>query len=879
MNANVHSPKSQLFKAYTLLRTWSAYLILTIGLISMYWLFVSPSSLNPTNITWLGETDLRQHYLGWYAYRVSEETGPLWGQTTLLNYPHGVPIVGTDSNPLYSFLLSPFVSFLPETFQFIGFSYLVNMTLALAVSYALLHRLNFDKITAALFAILLAFPPIFFWRFGHDTLTTQWLILAHFYVALNMNSAQRTIAAHGILLIFAILTHPYLFVMNFIIVGFDILSKVFSRYGLKWGTIERTIVAVLGSLIAALYVGKKSGVFSLQTKSLNEVGVFSTDIIALFNPFSTSSYLPNLPAADGQYEGYAYLGLGGIVLLLSVVVLAIKQSTDASMSFKTWRAIIFASIFGLILALGPALPFAGNALLDLELSDDGIVAKIMSKIRSHGRFIWIMNYAIILLAIAALPRSRPMTLRAAAVVLIGLQIIDLAPLREKTLERTAHAEPAENPYLSDEWGNRFESADFVYLSSQFTFDHLLDVAEGAFKKKTPVTRFYTAQGLGLPKQHEAAELLRIETLNGMLEPTALYLFDNEIELPIVHRQASDILHTENLGDHSAVLNSQFKPDYRGLNSDTDFTALTNLCLQDCSMVITTNGDVSKFLSANDRALFAAMDSKLAILNIDQNYAGVFRNGKPISEALTISDSAAVNAEEAGRFLSVTSASSTNNDPDISVNGTNYARLLPGISVALIFDNGNILTALLNTPRSLDGEVKNSDLLAQLAPELGFSGDAILDNYAITSTATPFLNLNRFLNEDSSLADVLAKCKAGCSMGISIKDEATAALPREVRILAGQMGLSLSEIEFRDGFAAIIEDGIVLVQARSHNDTIKIGETTRGRKIQVESAGFNAGSKSSLKLDDIELSLSKRGINLVVFNENQEITYHFDTHGS
>ena len=59
--------------------------------------------------------------------------------------------------------------------------------------------------------------------------------------------------------------------------------------------------------------------------------------------------------------------------------------------------------------------------------------------------------------------------------------------------------------------------------------------------------------------------------------------------------------------------------------------------------------------------------------------------KTISEALTISDSAAVNAEEAGRFLSVTSTSSTNKDPDISINGTNYRGYLD--PVALIFDNG------------------------------------------------------------------------------------------------------------------------------------------------------------------------------------------------
>ena len=118
------------------------------------------------------------------------------------------------------------------------------------------------------------------------------------------------------------------------------------------------------------------------------------------------------------------------------------------------------------------------------------------------------------------------------------------------------------------------------------------------------------------------------------------------------------------------------------------------------------------------------------------------------------------------------------------------------------------------------------------------------------------------------------------MAISVKDEATTALPREVRQQAGRMGLALAELEFRDGFAAIIEDGTVLVQGRSHNDVIEIAEETQGHDIAVKSAGYEGGSVSSIILDGEELSFSRRGINIVIFNnQGQQISFHFDTHGA
>ena len=117
------------------------------------------------------------------------------------------------------------------------------------------------------------------------------------------------------------------------------------------------------------------------------------------------------------------------------------------------------------------------------------------------------------------------------------------------------------------------------------------------------------------------------------------------------------------------------------------------------------------------------------------------------------------------------------------------------------------------------------------------------------------------------------------MAISVKDEASANMPFAVRRLAAQMGLRLADLAFRDGYAAIVENGIVLVQGLSHDEEVDVAEIVEERRIRVRSAGFDAGSLSSVTVDGEELSIGERGINIVVvYPGGETVSYHFDTHG-
>lgn len=834
--------------------------------------YVSPGSLLPTNVSWLAEGDLRQHYLGWLAYRHEESAGEFWGQSQLLAYPYGAPISATDSNPLLSFFWGSFSRILPNNFQFIGLTYFINLALSIWFAFKLVAHIGFDRITAAVFAGVLAFQPIVFWRFGHDTLTSQWLILAHIYVCLACQGPVRSTFGHGVLLAIAILVHPYLFVMNALIVGFDLLVKVFSRRGLRWGNLEMATMLVALATLVAVYFGKRAGVFALKNPYKNEIGVFSTDVLGFFNPFDTSRVLSQLPAADGQYEGYSYLGLGGLVIVAVAILLALRGKAT-QVVWGHYMAISLAVIVSFLIALGPTVSVLGKPLFAVDLSDNSPIRMVLEKLRSHGRFVWLVCYAVVFWAIAMLPRARPVMMRAFAVAILALQLWDTAPLRDRTRALTADKPLHAGMFETTAWIDRIATADFVYLSDKLPNDLIFDIAQVAFPRQVPLSRFYTAQDLGLPEQLDAAADLSVRTLNGDIAEDVLYLVDNAFEVPLLHQNATSLFATSDGGNFSLILNKQSGDQL----PDSDLSALIRECTEGCSMMIVSQGDASAYFPSTAKGLLRAAGGHPDAISSAGTYAAIVQNGRIIAEAVESGKSAQLNEMIGEVAVSLSAEPVAGGKSVIRVGGRDFGRDKDGIAILQLRDNSLLVSAVFDEvidptePEDVLGT--NDQVVAEFVDlDYGF--------YQPLSRAEPFLDFERYLSKDSTLFEVLTKCQIGCSMAISVKDEATAALPREVRQQAGRMGLALAELEFRDGFAAIIEDGIVLVQARSHTDLIEISENSQGRQVAVKSAGFEGGNLSSISLDGQELSLSRRGINIVVFNgAGQEISFHFDTHGA
>jgi hypothetical protein len=878
-----------LFRTPALLRFADLFPVaLYLALVSIaFSLFFDTSILNPGNIGWIAEGDLRQHYLGWVAIRQAETLGEPWGLSPLLAYPHGAPISSTDSNPLVSLALWSVEEWLPETFQFIGPWYLLSLALSLSFGAALLRYAGFGRVSALLFGAVLAFQPILFWRYGHDTLTAQWLILAAFYVSLAIERPFRAMLAYAVLLTLAISIHPYLFVMLNFVVGFDVLARILRSGGLRFGVLERSVLALVAVELLALYVGKKLGVLSLSTPGSNVIGVHSTDPLGMFNPFDASRLLPQLPAGSGQYEGFAYLGLGGLVLIIAVGVFAIR-GTFATPPWLRLLPILAAAFAAFAFAVLPVVTVLGTEVFTLEAGVDGPLGGIYERLRSSGRLVWIMVYALVFCAILCLPRHRPRALNAFAVAILALQAWDLGPLRERSLADTAHRPVEEHVLRSEAWQERIARADYVYMSRQLGLEFSLSAGAAAFPLKTPLTWFYTAQGLGLPEQIAAEEQLRLRVLNGAHDDTALHLLDADVELPLLHRNGEGIVSTRDFGAFHSLDTAAFSPEREFSLETHGLTETLAACSDGCTALLVVHDKATRHMSGQLVAWLAQRGSRIAELADGTGLALVLRNGELVDEVLSEGGDARLNVMVADRALSLlSSVTDPTTRSEISVDGLDYARATRGFNVLLLRDTGQVVSAAFDTDAVGDLILPDGGRVPSLLAEgetVGAPGQVLADRLiddisGPVSRATPDVSVARLLTEDASLYDVLARCRQSCTMAISVKDEAAANLPFAVRRLAAQMGLTLAELSFRDGYAAIVQNGTVLVQGRSDDEIVDVSERIGERRIQVRSAGFEAGSMASILVDGEELSLGQRGLNIAaIFDGGEAISYHFDTHG-
>ena len=75
--------------------------------------------------------------------------------------------------------------------------------------------------------------------------------------------------------------------------------------------------------------------------------------------------------------------------------------------------------------------------------------------------------------------------------------------------------------------------------------------------------------------------------------------------------------------------------------------------------------------------------------------------------------------------------------------------------------------------------------------------------------------------------------------------------------------------FRTSLAAVIDGGSVVVQKDGNFALSCEYEPYANCEIQVTSAGYSAGNKSSIVINGKEYSKNKRGLNIVVYNKTKD----------
>ena len=117
--------------------------------------------------------------------------------------------------------------------------------------------------------------------------------------------------------------------------------------------------------------------------------------------------------------------------------------------------------------------------------------------------------------------------------------------------------------------------------------------------------------------------------------------------------------------------------------------------------------------------------------------------------------------------------------------------------------------------------------------------------------------------------------------IAAKDDAASGLTDQIRTKLHELGLSFDwKDAYRKGYLAVIDKGNVVFE-QSSDQMITYEGTFRNHleRLQMSSAGFDAGNTSSIMINGTEQSLNRRGLNVVVYDNFRKCvidTVNFDT---
>lgn len=427
----------------------------TIVFISIYGI----SLIDVTNDTWLLDSsrteqlwDLTQHYLGWVFYRNSEWHFPLGLIDGLYSEP--VSIAYTDSIPLFAFVCKLLSPILPETFQYLGvfgiLCYAFMGGFGALITRKFTNSICVNGCSAFIFSIA---PGLLKRMFYHTALSAHFLILAAFCLWLyrdsHIKNKRNYITLWSILSVVATLINPYLTPMILGILLCSLLQEwITSKEFLH--IIPSILIPCCSILLSGYLIGIFYGNVTPSSEGLEDL---SFNLLQFFNPvnyllsienmtynwsdINMSLFLPALPnLSPWQEEGYSYLGLGIILLLITngiyciylFVTKKIKYNIENRKLFSILLSLFLCGFVFTFLALSPKATIGTTIIYHINYPD--IIFNMLSIFRSTGRLIWPVYYGLIagvLIISIYLFRKRKKLLNIIIIFIALIQTIDLTP--------------------------------------------------------------------------------------------------------------------------------------------------------------------------------------------------------------------------------------------------------------------------------------------------------------------------------------------------------------------------------------------------------------------------------------------------------------------
>ncbi|WP_221066617.1 DUF6311 domain-containing protein [Methylomagnum ishizawai] len=396
---------------------WIAALPVVLGM-AAFWMVVGPRVLDPTNIAWLGDGDPATHYLGWQFFRHSDWHFPL-GLNPDYGLELGNAIVFSDSNPLMAFLFKPVAALLPEPFQYFGLWMLACFILQAWFAWKLLGLVVDSQAIRALGCGLFLFSPPMIWRLnGHISLMGHFLILAALYLVLCPWSKRRS-PAWALLLGVTALVHSYFLAMVAALWLADLVGQ--ARLG------KRGFRGVLAELILDLaMIGTicwQAGYFSINGGMIaGGYGYYRMNFLSLFDADGWSYVLRDIPGGGGDYEGFNFLGLGVVFLLIWSIPPMIRMRPVWMGAVRKRPALVCLFIALSVFALSNNIGI-GPYNIEFALPEWG--TRLANTFRSSGRMFWPVFYVLLLTIIYVIARAHEKRVAVGLLaVALAVQVVD-----------------------------------------------------------------------------------------------------------------------------------------------------------------------------------------------------------------------------------------------------------------------------------------------------------------------------------------------------------------------------------------------------------------------------------------------------------------------
>ena len=389
-----------------------------------------------------GAIDIRNTLSGYWWFVEDRWRWPMLAVTTP-NWPEGTNAERFDIVPVVAVLgkiwattagqyINPYPLWVTACF--------VLNAMALA---ALVRMLGQRGLLAAITAGAMgAMAPVVVSRFGHLGLIAHWLPLFGLALYFDRPVRRSTIAASLGLCFMATGVHLYLYVMTAAIGAATILRGLLERErGFAWSAAALASILLVG--VSVLWI---TGILAEPdlTGMTGDYRRYSMNLLSPFWP-QTSGVLSwtgvywltrgMIGGTAGQYEGFSYLGLGGLTFVLAAGAVAWRDIV------RCWRRHIAIGLVFLALTLWSLSDriYLGPWMILSYETPSILATTVFSWFRSSGRFFWPVAWFVLAFGIAGVVGdTRIWRARVVIAFALLLQWVDVMPWRAKIFDLVEH---------------------------------------------------------------------------------------------------------------------------------------------------------------------------------------------------------------------------------------------------------------------------------------------------------------------------------------------------------------------------------------------------------------------------------------------------------